>query len=129
MSADLKGTPDFDTTEVDRWIGIPLGGSCMRDGVHVNDLRRWAQGMQNPNPVYYDTAYAAEGRFGRILAPQSFSVCTDDSHGAAPAIQGHIEGTHMLFGGDEGWFHGPRIEAGDRIKVDPGEARYIERCK
>ena len=118
MSADLKGTPDFDTTEVDRWIGIPLGGSCMRDGVHVNDLRRWAQGMQNPNPVYYDTAYAAEGRFGRILAPQSFSVCTDDSHGAAPAIQGHIEGTHMLFGGDEWWFHGPRIEAGDRMRQE-----------
>ena len=68
--------PDFDTGEVDRWIGVPLGGACMRDGVHVNDIRRWAQGMQNPNPLYFDAAYAAESRFGRILAPQSFSVCT-----------------------------------------------------
>ena len=115
MSADLKGDPELDATEVDRWIGVPLGGSCMRDAVHVNDVRRWAQGMQNPNPLYFNEAYAAESRFGRILAPQSFSVCTDDSHGAAPAIQGHIEGTHMLFGGDEWWFYGPRIEPGDQL--------------
>ena len=115
MSADLKGDPELDATEVDRWIGVPLGGSCMRDAVHVNDVRRWAQGMQNPNPLYFNAAYAAESRFGGILAPQSFSVCTDDSHGAAPAIQGHIEGTHMLFGGDEWWFYGPRIEPGDQL--------------
>ncbi len=118
MSADPKGNPEFDTAAVDRWIGVPLGGSCMRDPVHVNDVRRWSQGMQNPNPLYYDVDYAAEGRFGRILAPQSFSVCTDDSHGAAPAIQGHIDGTHMLFGGDEWWFHGPRIEAGDQLRQE-----------
>ena len=58
----------------------------------------------------YDEEYAAESRFGELVAPQSFAVCTDDSHGAAPAIQGNIPGTHMLFGGDEWWFFGPRIE-------------------
>jgi hypothetical protein len=87
----------LDTSYVDEWVGVPLGGGQMKDAVHVNDVRRWAQGMQNPNPLYFDEAFAAEGRFGRILAPQSFAVCTDDSHGAAPAIQGTIPGTHMLF--------------------------------
>jgi hypothetical protein len=53
-----------------------------------------------------------------LIAPQSFAVCTDDSHGAAPAIQGTIPGTHMLFGGDEWWFFGPRIGPGDRIRRD-----------
>ncbi len=110
--------PDFDTSDVDRWIGVPLGGAQLKDDVHVNDVRRWVQGMQNPNPLHYDDAYAAESRHGRILAPQSFAVCTDDSHGAAPAIQGHIPGTHMIFGGDEWWFHGPRIAPGDRLRQD-----------
>ena len=83
----------------------------------ANDIRRWAQGMQNSNPLYYDEsiAEAPDSRFGELVAPQSFAVCTDDSHGAAPAIQGSIPGTHMLFGGDEWWFYGPRIYGGDEI--------------
>ena len=32
-------------------------------------------------------------RFGQLVAPQSFAVCTDDSHGAAPAIQGSMPST------------------------------------
>jgi acyl dehydratase len=110
--------PDFDTSDVDRWVGVPLGGGQLKDPVSANDIRRWVQGMQNPNPLYWDEACAAEGRFGRLIAPQSFVVCTSDSHGAGPAIQGTIPGTHMLFGGDEWWFHGPRIEPGDRITLE-----------
>ena len=109
---------DLDSSHVDPWIGVPIGGGQMKDPVHINDIRRWAQGMQNPNPLLFDEAYAAQGRFGSLVAPQSFAVCTDDSHGAAPAIQGTIPGTHMLFGGDEWWFFGPRIAPGDRIRRD-----------
>jgi acyl dehydratase len=112
------GLIDLDTRDVDRWIGKPLGGGRLKDPIHPNDLRRWAQGMQNPNPLYFDEAYAAESRFGRLVAPQSFAVCTDTSHGAGPAIQGAIPGQHMIFGGDEWWFFGPRIEPGDRITHD-----------
>jgi len=108
----------FDTSDVDRWIGVPLGGSVMKEPVHVNDIRRWAQGMQNPNPLFYDEEYAAGSRFGRIVAPQSFAVCCSDSHGAGPAIQGHIEGQHMIFGGDEWWFFGPRIYPDDRLTLE-----------
>lgn len=109
---DLLG---LDTSDVDRWVGKPLGGGRMKDPVEANDIRRWSQGMQNPNPLYFDEAYAAEGRFERLVAPQSFAVCVDTSHGAGPAIQGTVPGQHMIFGGDEWWFHGPRIEPGDRI--------------
>jgi acyl dehydratase len=110
------GDAKLDTSDVDRWVGVPLGGGYLKDPVHVNDIRRWAQGMQNPNPLYYDDRFAAEGRFGRIIAPQSFAVATDVGHGATPAIQGTIPGSHMIFGGDEWWFFGPRIEPGDSIK-------------
>jgi hypothetical protein len=109
---------DLDTTDVDRWIGKPLGGGILKDPIHPNDIRRWAQGMQNPNPLYYDEVYAAASRFEKLVAPQSFAVCTDTSHGAGPAIQGVIPGQHMIFGGDEWWFFGPRIEPGDLVTHD-----------
>ena len=108
----------LDTTDVDRWIGVPLGGGQMKEPVATNDIRRWVQGCQNPHPLYYDEEWAAESPHGAIVAPQSFAVCTDDSHGAAPAIQGHIEGQHMLFGGDEWWFFGPRIHPGDLLRQE-----------
>ncbi len=112
------GMIELDTTDVDRWVGRPLGGGILKDPLHPNDIRRWAQGMQNPNPLYYDEAYAAGSCFGRLVAPQSFAVCTDTSHGAGPAIQGVIPGQHMIFGGDEWWFFGPRMEPGDFITHD-----------
>lgn len=114
----------IDTSDIDRWVGVPIGGADLADPIHVNDIRRWAQGMQNPNPAYFDEEYARAGRFGQIVAPQSFMVCTSDSHGAAPSIQGRLEGSHMLFGGDEWWFMGPRLKPGDRVKQQRVLAGY-----
>ncbi|HEY2105663.1 MAG TPA: MaoC family dehydratase N-terminal domain-containing protein, partial [Candidatus Binataceae bacterium] len=108
----------MDTKDVDRWIGVPLAGAQLKEPITVNDIRRWAQGMQNPNPVYYDEAYAAQSVLGGIVAPQSFTVCCTVGHGAQPAIQGNVPGSHMLFGGDEWWFYGPRIRPGDKIRCD-----------
>ncbi len=116
--AEKKQFEGFDTTDVDRWVGRPLGGSVMKEPVHVNDIRRWAQGMQNPHPLFYDEEYAAASHFEGIVAPQSFAVCCSDSHGAGPAIQGHIPGQHMIFGGDEWWFYGPRIWPGDKLTLE-----------
>ena len=108
----------LDTTETDKWVGKPLGGGQLKEPITATDIRRWAQGMQNPNPLYYDEKYAAESAVGEILAPQSFTVNCTVGHGATPAIQGYIPGTHMLFGGDEWWFYGPRIRPGDKIRSD-----------
>jgi len=112
-----KSRTRMDTSEVDKWVGIPLGGGQLREPIEVNEIRRWAQGMQNANPLHYDAEYAAESCFGQIVAPQSFTVNCTVGHGARPAIQGYIEGTHMLFGGDEWWFYDPnlRILPGDRF--------------
>ncbi|MGE3594614.1 MAG: MaoC family dehydratase N-terminal domain-containing protein [Dehalococcoidia bacterium] len=111
--------PQFDTGDIARWVGVPLGGSNMKDPVHVNDIRRWVQGMQNPNPLHFDEIYAGNSRFGGIVAPQSFVVATSDSGGGVtPAVQGRIDGTHGLVAADEWWFYGPRIFPGDKICQD-----------
>lgn len=118
MSTTSSEQVTLDTSDVDRWVGVPLGGGELRDPVAPNDIRRWSQGMQNANPLHYDDDYAVQSRFGRLVAPQSFAVACDVGHGATPAIQGKIPGSHMLFGGDEWWFSGPRIEPGDRLHLE-----------
>jgi acyl dehydratase len=109
---------ELDTTDIERYIGVPLLRNHSAEPVQTNDIRRWAQAMRHPNPLYYDAEYAANSRFGQIVAPQSFTVNTEGGHGSRPALQGNIPDSHMLFAGDEWWFHGPRIVPGDRVTVD-----------
>ncbi len=113
----------LDTSDVDRYVGQPLHGGQLLEPVAVNDIRRWVQGMQYPNPLFYDREVAEAGPFGEIVAPQSFSVCCDVGHGASPAIVGTIPGSHMIFGGDEWWFYGPRIRPGDHLH---SERRFLD---
>ena len=116
-------TVTLDTTDVDRYVGKPVGGGQQKEPVATNDIRRWAQAMQYPNPLHYEEAIAAKSPFGRIVAPQSFTVCQDVGHGATPAIVGSIPGSHMIFGGDEWWFYGPRIFPGDHVHM---ERRFVD---
>ncbi len=115
-SVDVELEP-MDTTDVEQWLGRPIAGEQLKEPVAVNDIRRWVQGMNYPNRLHYDEDFAAESEFGRIVGPQSFAVCCIYGHGALPAVQGRIPGCHMLFGGDEWWFFGPRIEPGDQIRA------------
>src|SRR3954465_6721365 len=109
----------LDTTDVDRYVGKALPTVQLSDPVAVGDIRRWVQGMQYPNPLHYDADAAAAGPYGQIVAPQSFSVACDIGHGASPSIVGNIPGSHMIFGGDEWWFYGPRIPPVDPPHSDP----------
>jgi len=108
-------TAVFDCSDIDQYLGKPMQPARMREPIHNNDIRRWAQAMHYPNLLHYDADYAAEGRWGRLVAPQSFAVTMDDGHGAGPACVGAIPNSHLLFGGDEWWFYGPRIQGGDLV--------------
>jgi acyl dehydratase len=111
----MTDEPTLDVSDLDRHMGVPIRAGELKEDVTVGDIRRWVQAMHYPNPLHYDEDWAASSRFGQIVAPQSFAVATDTSHGCAPAQVGRIPNSHLIFGGDEWWFFGPRIEAGDHL--------------
>ena len=57
---------ELDTTDVDRWLGVPLQRLQPRYPITESDIGRWAQGMQTPNPLYYDPEFAAASKFGGV---------------------------------------------------------------
>ncbi len=105
----------LDCSDLDRIMGKPLTPWSLKDDLHNNDFRRWAQAMHYPNLLHFDHDYAAVGRWGRLVAPQSFTIAAGEGHGACPAGVGLIPNSHLVFGGDEWWFYGPRLFAGDRV--------------
>lgn len=111
----MTDTTLLDCSDLDNYLGKPLPNARLVDPVGNLDIRRWAQAMRYPNWLHYYDDFARESRFGRIVAPHSFAVACDDAHGSAAACVGRIPNSHLLFGGDEWWFHGPRIFAGDMI--------------
>jgi hypothetical protein len=106
---------DLDVSDLDRHMGVPMEPGLLKEPVATNDIRRWVQAMHYPNPLHYDEHWAAASRFGEIVAPQSFTVACDTSHGCSPAQVGRIPESHLIFGGDDWWFFGPRVRTGDLL--------------
>ena len=115
----------LDCSDLARHMGKPIDPGRLKEPLANNDIRRWVQAMHYPNRVHYEDEFAAQSRFGRIVAPQSFAVATDDGHGTAPACVGLIPNSHLIFGGDEWWFHGPRIYGGDLIHNERVPLDYV----
>jgi N-terminal half of MaoC dehydratase len=108
-------SPTLDCSDIDQYLGKPCESSPLREAIGNNDIRRWVQAMHYPNLLHYDPAFAGESRWGKLVAPQSFAIATDDGHGAVPACVGKIPESHLLFGGDEWWFYGKRVFGGDTL--------------
>ncbi|MDG2004575.1 MAG: MaoC family dehydratase N-terminal domain-containing protein [Novosphingobium sp.] len=107
--------PEFDCSDIDQHLGKVMESSPMREAFSNTDIRRWVHAMHFANLVHFDRHFAAESRWGKLVAPQSFPIVMDDGHGTAPSCVGCIPDSHLLFGGDEFWHYGPRIFAGDTI--------------
>jgi acyl dehydratase len=108
----------LDLSDVDPRVGQLVGGGQLWEPCSATDIRRWVHAMDNPNPIHWNEEFARQSRFGGIVAPQSFVVCMDYGHGVHPACVGRIPGSHLIFGGEEWWFYGPRIRPGDRLSQE-----------
>ncbi|MBU6267166.1 MAG: MaoC family dehydratase N-terminal domain-containing protein [Sphingomonadales bacterium] len=115
----------LDTSDIDKYLGKVCDSSYLREPIANNDIRRWVHAMHYPNLLHYDPAFSAASKHGKLIAPQSFSIAVDDGHGAAPACVGCIPDSHLLFGGDEWWFYGPTIQAGDIVNNERIPFDYV----
>lgn len=107
-----------DTTDLDNWVGRPIGGKRVKEPMTVTDIRRWVQAMENPNRLHFDDGFAARSPFGTIVAPQSFTAWWCPGQGGISGTFGEIPGAHLSHVGDEWWFYGPRLYPGDQVHCD-----------
>jgi hypothetical protein len=115
----------LDTSDIDQYLGKPIDTFALREPIGNNDIRRWVHAMHYPNLLHYDPAYSAASRWGKLVAPQSFAIAVDDGHGSAPACVGRIPNSHLLFGGDEWWFHPVRVVGGDVLSNERIPFDYV----
>ena len=108
-------TDTLDCSDIDQYLGKTITSSTLREPIANNDIRRWVHAMHYENLLHYDPEFAAASRWGRLVAPQSFPIVADESHGSAPSCVGCIPNSHLLFGGDEWWFYDVRVAGGDML--------------
>jgi acyl dehydratase len=118
-------TDTLDCSDIDQYLGKPITSSTLREPLGNNDIRRWVHAMHYPNLLHFDPAFAAASRFGKLVAPQSFPIVADESHGSAPACVGCIPDSHLLFGGDEWWFYDAPVFGGDMISNERIPFDYV----
>jgi acyl dehydratase len=93
--------------------------------VTKKDIRRFAQAIGDPNPLYYDEEYARETRYGKIIAPPLF--CHSFAFEDVPAEKLREDGlpteidvplpVQRAIGGGSEFEVGEPISAGDAITV------------
>lgn len=115
--ADAGGNEgvQMDLSDVDHRVGQLVGGGQLSEPCNRTDIRRWVMAMDYVNPIHWDRHFAAETKFGDIIAPQSMAVSLDYGHGCQPACVGKIPGSHLIFGGEEWWWYGTHIRPGDQL--------------
>lgn len=128
--------------EVAKFIGKPSGSSIFE--VEKEPIRRFADAVDDPNPLYWDEEYAKKSRYGSIIAPPGFisapwyagRAVKWGSKAAAPAeVLGRVDLImalaqagywRTLDGGMEYEFFKP-VRAGDTIKASSVVKDIIER--
>jgi acyl dehydratase len=71
-----------------------------------DNIRHWAHGIGDDNPLWCDPAYAAKTQFGRIVAPPSFIFPLNRSFSG---YVGGLAGVHAMFAGIDVTWHRPMM--------------------
>jgi len=126
--------------EVTKFIGQSIGTTIFE--VEKEPIRRFADAVDDPNPLYWDEEYAKKSRYGSIIAPPGFisapwfanrptkwpkrgATTVETELGPAPALT-EIGYNRLLDGGMEYEFFCP-VKAGDTITASTVIKDIIER--
>jgi acyl dehydratase len=71
-----------------------------------DNIRHWAHGIGDDNPLWCDPAYAAATPYGRVLAPPSFIFPLNRSFSG---YVGGLAGVHAMFAGIDVTWHKPMM--------------------
>jgi len=86
--------------ELRNLIGVPIEESlepwCYE--ATRDNIRHWAHGIGDDNPLWCDPAYGAKSQYGRVLAPPSFIFPLNRSFSG---YVGGLAGVHAMFAGIE----------------------------
>lgn len=111
----MTQAPSVITDEMRKMVGHQWGPSVYE--IEKGWIRRFAEAIEDPNPLYYDEAYAKKTRHGGIIAPPGFIAGLREDKGADwfRGVKCSLN-TGALNGGNEVEFI-KHIYAGDVISV------------
>jgi len=96
--------------EIKGLIGIETGPVIIE--VEKGMIKRLAEAVEDPNPLWQDEEYARKSKYGRIIAPPGF-LHTAMMVGKKPEIPQLASMTRLDGGGD--WQYFAPIKVGDRL--------------
>ncbi|MGH8010881.1 MAG: FAS1-like dehydratase domain-containing protein [Candidatus Binataceae bacterium] len=104
---------DKSLTDLRKLVDLPIEDSlepwCYE--ASRDNIRHWAHGIGDDNPLWCDPAYAARTRYGHVLAPPSFIFPLNRSFSG---YVGGLAGVHAMFAGIDVTWHRP-INLGDQF--------------
>ena len=106
---------DRSLTELRKLINVPIEDTlepwCYE--ASRDNIRHWAHGIGDDNPLWCDPAYAARTEHGRLLAPPSFIFTLNRSFSG---YVGGLAGVHAMFAGINVTWH-KKMMVGDQFST------------
>ncbi len=97
------------TKEMRDWLGTEGSGLCEVEKGHI---KKFAQAVDDPNPLWQNEEYARKSKYGSIIAPPTF-IQDDALHTIMPKLSKMKSPLHRhLYGGVELEFYKP-MKVGD----------------
>ncbi|MFM9942358.1 MAG: MaoC family dehydratase N-terminal domain-containing protein [Hyphomicrobiaceae bacterium] len=113
MSQDFPKITDEGLDALKRRIGVPIVDS-LEPWCHEatrDNIRHYAHGIGDDNPLWCDPAYAAKSAHGTIIAPPSFLFATNR---IISGYVGGLPGVHAMWAGADWTWHKP-VKRNDEI--------------
>jgi acyl dehydratase len=109
-----------DAESLRRFVG--KSSDPVKNEVEKGAIRRFAEAIGSQNPLYLDEEYARQSRYGRLLAPPTFSRTFD--YGTIPGFEFPREG---LIHGEQSFEYYRPICAGDVLYCSTTLEEVVEK--